>query len=367
MRWRVPVARVGASLPAVAVGDAAAFVAPRGPRGDLVAVELGSGRTRWRATLGAAVQAMASSRAATLAVDAGAHGGLVGLDTATGRRRWSTAGIQGDADVVGFAGPWLLVVADGEVRALDAVAGTQRWRRDLPPHGVVDIVNEQPVITRPGEVAMLHQHTGAVRWRTTLAGVSAVAAAPRRARLLAVVTSSGFLHALDPATGAERWRTRLGAVSGTARVVDVGPDHVVAAVETDATGRGRTDVVVVEAADGRDRWRLQLPTRAKSVRVALRDELRLGWVGPGSSRVAVVGLGSGRVRWAEEVPHALDIRLADRPLVLEPNGLTELDISTGQPAWELPVVASAGELLGLHDGAVLLSTPDRLLLVQLPE
>jgi outer membrane protein assembly factor BamB len=156
-------------------------------------------RLAWRAPIGAAGDYVLPVSAGTLVVAAsgpsdgtGARGRLVGLDAATGRRRW-----QRDLGAAPFlplaAGRSLYVGAtDGSIVALDAATGRIRWRQstDLVPvrviarDGMLYAASADPdeylsgigfVFGHErlrGQVIALDARTGEERWRFRVPGPS---------------------------------------------------------------------------------------------------------------------------------------------------------------------------------------------------
>lgn len=241
-RWELQLS--GAGLPAVTIGDGAVIAAE--PDGTVTAIEVGTGRVRWRVALGAPARAIAGSQlrsplhetgpvralagpqAATVAV-LGGDGRLTALGTGSGRARWTAEGV---AALAGVVPPWLLLERGGALRALGFGDGEEVWRHPLPggaratvvaSHGAsgrgsagriaVAAIGDQALVLGPRSVTSLHEHTGQVRWRAAL---PAPAAGPPLAMsgVLVVPTRSGTVVALDSRDGQERMRVSGPAPAG---------------------------------------------------------------------------------------------------------------------------------------------------------
>ena len=235
-RWSVP---TGAALPfpwgregwdfylssPVIAGELVIFAAADG---NIYALDVATGRQRWRHATGTLIRS-SPAVADGYVVVGGADGYLYALSLADGSRRWrgETEGATLDSEKEGFDRKTIQgspAIADGKVYvgsrdahlyAFELESGKQLWRNGKPAPWVVT----SPVVwggriyfgSSDGRfVAAVDPDSGKRVWffRTP----DSVIASPVLAdSVLYVADMSGNLFALDAATGTERWRTSLGA------------------------------------------------------------------------------------------------------------------------------------------------------------
>lgn len=145
------------------------------------------------------------------------------------------------------------------VSAFDATDGREQWRTELPSIGdsltVVDgAVYAARSVFRDGQVYALDAGTGAERWSVALAGGGGARPLTNAGDTLFVGSvsqsnSTSVLQALGQADGAERWRFETG---GGLSVPTVAADTVYASAVTDA---GAT-LFALDAATGQVQWRV---------------------------------------------------------------------------------------------------------------
>jgi predicted phosphodiesterase len=223
-RWRRRVG--GAPVTGLATdGDAVVAV---GLAGDVCCLAAGDGSPRWRQRLADPCRSRLLA-APVLApggvVVAGDLGGVAAFQLATGRRLWARedlgppdtlltygAGAVGAASVVlPFGGPH---------RGLTSLAlgdGTTEWTDPPgtpPPLSTVVSVGEgDALVVRDGPLLERFElRTGAVRWRTRLAGRFSTAPPHRSGGRVTVVTGDGVLHRLDAESGLVVHHARLGGL-----------------------------------------------------------------------------------------------------------------------------------------------------------
>ncbi|NGO81651.1 PQQ-binding-like beta-propeller repeat protein [Streptomyces sp. YC504] len=188
-------------------------------------------------------------------VVAASGGGLAAWRQHTGERAWSWPGNGAPVR----HGPLLaadralfVVTRGGWLTALDARSGAVQW--DTREAGAEQALAVDPVhvyvLDRGRRVAAVSPRTRKVRWRSRapLASTGPVGAAVADGRLL-VCTREGQGVAFDVLSGEVRWSEDFGPVKPY--VADVG---LVPAVHEDAFCVGGDRMVVVDAADGRQRW-----------------------------------------------------------------------------------------------------------------
>ncbi|HET9768194.1 MAG TPA: PQQ-binding-like beta-propeller repeat protein, partial [Thermoanaerobaculia bacterium] len=204
-------------------------------------------------------------------------GNLYAVDAATGKERWRfTTGEPVDgspAYAAPRAGAALVVVAsrDGFLHAVDAASGRERWRlalgAELPFHWGWDFILSTPAVdgdrlyvgSGSGEVLAVDAASGKVIWRHATAG--RVRSSPTVADGVVYVGSfDGHLYALDAATGAERWTfategTKLDSVSAGFDRQSIQGSPAVSADQVVIGGRDGM-FYGVDRATGKQRWRI---------------------------------------------------------------------------------------------------------------
>ncbi len=224
--------------------------------GGMYAADAKTGKIRWRAQTGGRIRsspAVAGGRVYVGAFD----GRVYALDLATGAERWryETEGASLKSENFGYDrrsiqssptvanGVVYVGARDGYLYALDAAAGTLRWRFD---HKVSWIITSPAVAddvvyagSSDGHFLNAVDATGKELWRVTVEGI--VWSSPAVAGSLVYFgENSGRLHAVDRSTGTERWAFRTGgrvysspAVSGEYVVVGSTDGSVYALRATD--------------------------------------------------------------------------------------------------------------------------------------
>jgi outer membrane protein assembly factor BamB len=254
-----------------------------GDGGGVVALNLSSGRVRWRSPMRVPVRGAPAVIGDTVYV-ARTDGHLLALDRDTGLVRWTTdvsAGIAPQAGAI-FAGPIaddgdLLVGNQRRFAAIDGDTGRERWVVDPIPDAPawVDFAVLAPVAVGGGLVVgtfareqsgieAFDRATGALVWRvdersvdTLAVGIAAAPIIDPRAHAVYIATSSDEVAALDLDTGAVRWHTKLdprgfdwgAAILGTPALA-----HGILVVPT-----LYDDTVALDAASGAVLWRHAAP------------------------------------------------------------------------------------------------------------
>ena len=291
---------------------------------------------------------------------------------------------------------------DGIVHALAIEDGTERWRAELGADAgaASPLVIDGRVVVgdRAGVIHALATETGAELWATPADGPIDGAAAAASGSVF-VATETGASYALDPRTGEVRWRAELpggvahsvaatsdlvyasvsggtlvalrtldGTSSWTARVADDGNGGtptvagglVFAPAGLDAADPSNRALVVLDAADGTDRWRRAAPTGDVIYAPAVRDGW--AWIVAEDGSVVAVDAASGSIRWSVTTgaPNdALPSVWRTMVFVATTGGtLLALDAETGALAWQAdivgvpyaPVIAGGLVLVGTNVG-----------------
>lgn len=314
--WRV----AGAGRGTPAVDDGAVYALSRW--GELLALERGSGRLRWRQptsppgteTAGSAVRLW---RGLAIAGD----DTILAFDATTGAPVWSVS-----PEEAGGAGHYLGAVVDGLVVAgssagyvlgIDAATGRRRWRAgpgDQEPTTVYE-----PAAAAGLVVAAFNVFTAPV---------------------------SGGVLAVDAIDGRERWRQPLVSADGSPFTNGWGGGLLVDGDLVVVSGRdGR--MWGLSLLDGRPRWRIDperdaggVPAGRPDVRPLTRSG-RLVIAGSTTGRVTAFDLDSRAVKWryTDERLGSTAFRLAsDERLAYVPffsGRLVALDVRTGVEHWRL--------------------------------
>ncbi len=229
-----------ASSPVVAGG----MVVIGAPDGAVRALELRTGRLRWKVQTGGRVRGTPAVGGQTAVVGSW-DGRVYALDLGTGATRWvhHTIGDTLDSRAAGFdrralqsspaiAGGMVFIGSrDGGLYGLDLATGERRWRVSHRGSWVVGspAVQDGRVYVGSSDghfVQAVEAGTGKELWRLPTA--ANVIASPLLADGLLLVTTHrtdapwGDLLAIDPATGAVRWRLRLDESSNSSPVADDG-------------------------------------------------------------------------------------------------------------------------------------------------
>jgi len=323
-RWRLPLggfvydASVRERVLAVRVGPL--------DRGRLVGVDPAGGRVLWRYPSTPAPlswQHLSTADGGIVAIGAaGDSGAVVALNRADGTVRWTRPPQrQGIPKVFATAGNRVLRVDRGALEAYDAATGRALWRTPGAHRGQ----DFQAILTVTGN--------GVVVWELSSAGTAVTA------------------YGLD--TGERRWR--VGGLRDPG-VVGVGPAGIAAISSIDRDQRD--ELLLVDLATGRVRWRRGLPgplnldMNPAADRVALVTGSDVVLVTPGPRGQAPVFLaayraGDGRLRWRTPIeaggwptwtPDGRLLVVGSPPDAREPErSLTAVDLRSGRLLWHSPL------------------------------
>ena len=339
------------STPAVHGGRVFAL----GPRGQLVAADLATGREAWRANVaeregaktphyGFATSPVVADGVLVVQVGAGDGRALAGFDPATGERRWTAGGdaVQYQSPVVVGAGgrPIVVAVGDTNVLGLDPATGRVLFTH---PHGGTshDIAGGSAVPVPAGDDRLfvkthLDKSTmfrlvagegGALRletlWTAPVLRTTYVVPVYHQGHLYGM-TGRTTLTCVDAATGEVKWRSRepgdgFPTLAGGDLVVLTKERtlHVGAASPSGWKERARLEVF----ADGLA-WTAPSVV-GRSVFARSHGQLaRVDWTGAAAKAEAAAGVASPVLaRFLDEIARAADKHaVVDRLLAAAPDG-----------------------------------------------
>ncbi|MFF9480753.1 PQQ-binding-like beta-propeller repeat protein [Streptomyces sp. NPDC014733] len=269
------------------------------------------------------------------------------LDVASGRRKFKTRDVA-----------WAMAVADGRIHAsdgptlyaLDAVDGTERWRLNTDGWVYALAAEHGTVVTstRGGGVQAWEAATGELRWelRGAQTDFETAEAAPVLHDGTVFVVADGRLKALDARTGAERWACPVGdatACGGVPVRLLPAPDGMVYVV---AGAR----VLAVDLARGEVRWHFEAPAVFVSPPAFAPGPAVTGggvYLVDYLGTVYALDAADGRDRWriATEPRQSTEPVLVAHGAVHLGSGkaLYTLDAVTGTPRWRFQ---AGGEVIG---------------------
>jgi outer membrane protein assembly factor BamB len=336
---------------------------------ELRALAAADGRQRWRLPLGGVVYD-ASLRGGLLVVRVGPldHGHLVGVEAATGRVRWRYPPQPGPLSWQHAAtadGAIAVIGERGTLIVLDRRDGGVRWSRPSKGRGLPKIftsAGDRVLRLDGGALEAYHTATGRALWRTAGVhrGEDFAATLTVHDDTVVVWDPGSAIRTVDayrPDTGTRRWR--LGGLREPA-VIGAGPAGV--AVVSMIDRNQRHELLLVDAASGRVRWRRGLPgpldldMNPMVDRLALVTGSDVVLVTPGPrglppTFLAAYRAGDGRVRWRIPIqaggwptwtPDGRLLVVGSPPGTTVPKqSLTSVDVRSGRLLWHsaLPMIA----------------------------
>ncbi|MFI1359525.1 PQQ-binding-like beta-propeller repeat protein [Streptomyces sp. NPDC020898] len=292
----------------------------------LFALDAREGMDLWRLSTDAWVYSLKADRGTVVTGTRG--GGVQGWDAATGRKLWEHTGVQTDFEAP-EAGPHVhdgtvYIWMDGRLRALDARTGDERWSY---PIGDAASCGGVPVRLTPGPDGQVYVSAGT--------------------RVLAIDAMGGHV----------RWHFEAPAVFLSPPTFAPGPAVTGGGVYlADYLGT----VYALDAADGRDRWRIATESRA-SIEPVL---VAAGHVHVGSGKGlytldAVTGTPKWRFQAGGDIVGAPAVAEGRIHFGSTDHLLYTLKADDGRLRWKL---ATGGEITGapvVQDGVVYACSKDR--------
>lgn len=277
------------------------------------------------------------------------------IDLATGRERWRLrTATRGNSSAPAIAGGIAYLGAgDGAVYALDARTGAERWR----------FATGGRVISRPlvaddavyagsddGHVYALDRATGRERWRFRTGG--RVVSSPAVADGVVYVGSfDGHLYALDAATGRERWRHAAGAPIAATPAV---------AGERIYAGSMNGRIFALARASGERAWAVEHEAPWLVSSAAVADGVV--YVGSGDGHVFALDAADGRERWRFRTGGGVNVSptvAGETVYVGSHDGrFYALDRRTGAERWRYATGGEVHSDPAIGDGVVVFGSAD---------
>ncbi|MFC5656232.1 PQQ-binding-like beta-propeller repeat protein, partial [Streptomyces nogalater] len=287
------------------------------------------------------------------------------LDVATGRRRFKTRDVA-----------WSMAVADGRIHAsdgptlyaLDAREGTDLWRLSTDAWVYCLKADRGTVVTgtRGGGVQAWEASNGQKLWEIT--GCQTDFESPEAGPLVhdgtVYVWQDGRLRALEARTGEERWSYPIGDAASCGGV----PVRLAPAPDGCVYISAGTRVLAVEAASGRVRWHFEAPAVFLGPPAFAPGPAVTGggvYLADYLGTVYALDAADGRDRWriATEARSSVEPVLvaAGHVHVGSGKGLYTLDAVTGTPKWRFQ---AGGDVVGapaVAEGRIHFGSTDHLL------
>nr|WP_250853962.1 PQQ-binding-like beta-propeller repeat protein [Streptomyces malaysiensis] len=287
------------------------------------------------------------------------------LDVATGRRQFKTRDVA-----------WAMAVADGRIHAsdgptlyaLDAEDGAERWRLSTDGWVYSLKVDRGTVVTgtRGGGVQAWEAANGELLWE--MQGLQTDFETPESGPVVhdgtVYVWADARLRALEARTGAERWSYPVGDAASCGGV----PLRLLAAPDGAVYVSAGTRVLALDVARGDVRWRFEAPAVFLCAPAYAPGPAVTGggiYIADYLGTVYALDAANGRDRWriATEARQSIEpVLVADGSVHLGSGGaLYTLDAVTGTPKWRF---AAGGEVIGspvVADGRVHFGSADHCL------
>ncbi|MDT3400685.1 PQQ-binding-like beta-propeller repeat protein, partial [Streptomyces sp. B1866] len=266
----------------------------------LYALDARDGAEGWRLTVDGWVYSLRADRGTVLTATRG--GGAQAWEAANGELLWETGGLQTDFETA-EAGPvvhdgTVYVWADARLRALEARTGAERWSY---PVGDAASCGGVPVRLLPGPDGVVYVSAGTrvlaidiargdVRWRFEAPSVFLCAPAYAPGPAVAgggvyIADYLGTVYALDAATGRDRWRIATEARQSTEPVVVAdGSVHL---------GSGSA-LYTLDAVTGTPKWRFAAGGEIVGAPVAADGRVHFG---SADHCLYTVDAAGGHLRW----------------------------------------------------------------------
>ena len=276
-------------------------------------------------------------------------GTVRGIDGATGASAW-TASLPSGVEVTPTIddGTLYTVTVDGVLRTMSVADQSLGWTADgFLADTQVNSAGEVILAGAAGELVALSAADGAERWRADAAGSGRVAVDAQLAYVSG--TGSGDMHALNLADGVSRWT--LETTSATVLTPGVAGGNVFVAARDVAGGR---NVTYALAPGGQELWHSTGPDIIGSVSVT-SDRVYLSVDDPATG-ITALDRATGDVVWRRSLAGGIMglLAAADGSLYLPTtdDGVVAIDGSTGEIRWRAAIEGPWRAQLAVSGGLV---------------
>jgi outer membrane protein assembly factor BamB/sugar lactone lactonase YvrE len=276
-------------------------------------------------------------------------GTVRGIDGATGAEAWTGAFPSGVSITPTIAnGTLYSVTVDGVLRTMSLVDRSLGWTAEgFLVDTQVNVAGDLVVAGAPGEIVALSAADGAERWRVEAAGSGRIAVDAERVYVSG--TGSGTMQALTLADGGPNWN--LDTTSAAVLTPGVSGGTVYVAARDVAGGQNITYAL---GPDGRELWHFTGPDIIASASVT--DDRVFVSIDDPTTGIIALDRATGAVAWRRELPGGILglLAAADGALYLPTtdDGVIAIDAGTGEIRWRAAMERSMVAQLAVSGGLV---------------
>ena len=273
-----------------------------------------------------------------------------GIDGATGSEQWTASLPSGVSVTPTIAnGTLYTVTVDGVLRTMSLADQSLGWTADgFLADTQVNVADDLVLAGAAGELVALSAADGAERWRADAAGSGRIAVDGELVYVSG--TGSGTMQALTLADGGPNWN--LETTSATVLTPSVSGGNVFAATRDLAGGH---NVTYALGPDGQELWHSTGPDIIASVSVTA-DRVYVSHDDPGTG-VDALDRATGTVLWRRELTgHVMGLLAAADGMLYLPTtdeGVVAVNAGTGDVLWRADLEAAASSGLAVSGGLVI--------------
>ena len=216
---------------------------------------------------------------------------------------WTAEGFLPDTQT-NVAGELVLAGAPGELVALTAADGKERWRADAAGSGRIAVDSEVVYVSGTGSGTMhaLGRADGKLRWSLETNGATVLTAGVSDGKVFVaardVAGGQNVTYALGP-DGKELWRETGSSIIGS---VSVTADRLFASIDEPKTG-----IDAFDRSSGAVVWRRELTGRIMGLLAAAGGSL---YVATTEDGIVSIDAASGEIQWRAKIDQAVNTQLA---------------------------------------------------------